>query len=36
MRAVRDEVKRLAASRATVVIQGESGAGKEVVARALQ
>ncbi|MFO0737213.1 MAG: sigma-54 dependent transcriptional regulator [Labilithrix sp.] len=35
MRAVRDEVKRLAASRATVVIQGESGAGKEVVARAL-
>jgi transcriptional regulator with GAF, ATPase, and Fis domain len=35
MRRLLADVARLAASRATVVITGESGAGKEVVARAL-
>ena len=35
MRALRRDVRTLAASSATVVISGESGTGKEVVARAL-
>jgi predicted ATP-dependent protease len=35
MRALRSEIAHLAASRATVVIQGESGSGKEIVARAI-
>ena len=35
MRKLRSELLRLAASRATVIVSGESGSGKEVVARAL-
>ncbi|WP_437534088.1 sigma 54-interacting transcriptional regulator [Sorangium sp. So ce726] len=35
MRKLRDELVRLAASRATVIITGESGSGKELVARAV-
>jgi len=35
MRALRVETRRLAASKATVIINGESGAGKELVARAV-
>jgi predicted ATP-dependent protease len=35
MRALRLETRRLAASKATVIINGESGAGKELVARAV-
>lgn len=35
MRALKLETKRLAASKATVIINGESGAGKELVARAV-
>jgi transcriptional regulator with PAS, ATPase and Fis domain len=35
MRKLRGELARLAASRATVIITGESGSGKEVVARAI-
>ncbi len=35
MRAVRDDVLRLSASRATVLVTGESGVGKEVIARAV-
>ena len=35
MRKLRAEIARLAGSRATVIISGESGSGKEVVARAI-
>jgi Sigma-54 interaction domain len=35
MRKLRTELARLAASRATVIISGESGSGKEIVARAI-
>ncbi|MEM1099295.1 MAG: sigma-54 dependent transcriptional regulator [Planctomycetota bacterium] len=35
MRAIAQQVEQIAASQGTVLIQGESGAGKEVVARAL-
>ncbi|MEM8781679.1 MAG: sigma-54 dependent transcriptional regulator [Planctomycetota bacterium] len=35
MRAVAQQVRQIAASHGTVLIQGESGAGKEVIARAL-
>jgi len=35
MRALRSEIARLAGSRATVVIEGESGSGKEIIARAI-
>jgi DNA-binding transcriptional regulator YiaG len=35
MRKLRTELTRLAASRATVIISGESGSGKEIVARAI-
>jgi transcriptional regulator with PAS, ATPase and Fis domain len=35
MRRLRDEVLRLGGSRATVLLSGESGAGKEVIARAI-
>jgi Sigma-54 interaction domain len=35
MRRLRSELTRLAASRATVIITGESGSGKELVARAI-
>jgi hypothetical protein len=35
MRRLRDEIARLSGSRATVIVTGESGVGKEIVARAI-